>query len=138
MIDDSTTLASGTSIVSKRGDTKGVTYHYDGSTWKASQSKTKIQQKPLFDIFDKEHVSLSDNSKYISSNFTGTTLFEVATDSQGTPDTVYGKTVLYDSVGLINNLTLVLFLEDQKDQVEHQEMEQQVIHQKNYIISPTK
>ena len=104
LIDDSTTLASGTSIVSKRGDTKGVTYHYDGSTWKASQSKTKIQQKPLFDIFDKEHVSLSDNSKYISSNFTGTTLFEVATDSQGTPDTVYGTTVLYDSVGLINNL----------------------------------
>lgn len=104
LIDDSTSLTEGTSVVSKKGNSKGKSYHYDGTNWIASQSKTKIQQKPLFDVFDNQHVSLSDKSKYISSNFAGSTLFEVATDSQGTPDTVYGTTVLYESVGLINNL----------------------------------
>lgn len=104
LFDDSTALLEDTSIVSKRGNTKGKTYHYDGTNWIASQSKTKIQQKPLFDVFDNQHVSLSNKEKYISSDFVGSTLFEVYTDSQGTPDTVYGTNVLYDSVGLINNL----------------------------------
>lgn len=106
--DDSTTVSEGTSIVARRGYAqKGKTYHYQNSTWKSSQSKTKLQQKPLFDLFDVSGVSISNKEKYISSTFEGSTLFEIATDdTQGTPDTVYGTNVIYKRFGLISDITI--------------------------------
>ncbi len=108
LIDDSTTVPVGQSIVAKRGSSnKGKTYQYTkDSTWTESQQKTKVQQKPLFDLFDSNHVSISDKDTYVSSSFEGTTMFEIATSDQGTPDTIYGTNVLYKRVGLINDLQI--------------------------------
>ena len=104
--DDSTTVSEGQSIFVRKGKTqKGTTYHFKDGAWVASQAKTELQQKPLFDIFDKDGTSISDATKYLSTTFTGSTIFEVATDdSQGTPDTVYDTNVLYKRFGLLSDI----------------------------------
>ena len=94
------------SVTARRGNNKGKTYHVENDVWTQSQQKTRTNQKPKFDVFDHNHVSLGNLSTYISSNFTGSTLFEIATDTQGTPDTVYGQNVIYDRLGLINDLRI--------------------------------
>ena len=107
VLSESFTAQEMLSVTARRGNNRGVTYHVENDVWKASQLKTKINQKPLFDVFDNNHVSLSNLDTYVSSNFTGTTLFEIATDaSQGTPDTVYGTNVIYERLGLINDLRI--------------------------------
>ena len=94
------------SVVSRKGSNKGVTYHVENGLWTKSQQKTKVNQKPKFDVFDADQVSLGNLTTYPSTNFTGSTLFEVATDTQGTPDTVYGTNVIYERLGLINDIRL--------------------------------
>ena len=107
VLNESFTASEMLSVSAKRGNNKGVTYHVENGLWKASQLKTKINQKPLFDVFDNNHISLGNLDTYISSNFTGSTLFEIATDdTQGTPDTVYGTNVIYERLGLINDLRI--------------------------------
>ena len=107
ILNESFTASEMLSVTAKRGNNQGVTYHVENGVWRASQLKTKINQKPLFDIFDNNHVSLSNLNTYVSSNFNGSTLFEIATDdSQGTPDTVYGTNVIYERLGLINDLRI--------------------------------
>ena len=105
---DQTLTATAQLAISARSGTNngGKTYWYDGSAWNLAQQKTSVQQKPLFDVFDATHVSLDNATSYPSSTFTGSTLFEIATSSQGTPDTVYGTNVIYDRVGLINDLRI--------------------------------
>ena len=92
------------SVVARRGTNQGKTYHVENGIWTLSQQKTKVNQKPLIDVFDDNHISLSNLTTYPSTNFTGTTLFEVATDTQGTPDTVYGTNVIFERLGLVNDL----------------------------------
>ena len=94
------------SVVARKGANKGKTYHVENGIWTESQQKTKVNQKPKFDVFDDNHVSLGNLDTFPSTNFTGSTLFEVATDTQGTPDTVYGTNVIYERLGLINDLRL--------------------------------
>ena len=99
------TDAQSVSVVSRRGTTKGQPYHVDNGAWKKSQQKTTLNQKPLFDVYDTDENSLGNTDVYLSSTFLGSTLFEIATDdTQGTPDTVYGTNVIYERLGLINDL----------------------------------
>ena len=105
--DDSTVIADDTSIVSKRGDkNKGQAYHYSRSnaTWTKSQQKTGVNQAPLFDVYNTAGISLGDLTAYTSTNFTGTTVFQINTDEQGTPDTIYGQNVLYSRLGLLSDI----------------------------------
>ena len=99
------TDAQSVTVVSRRGDNKGQPYHIENGAWKKSQQKTKLNQKPLFNVYDTDGNSLGDADVYLSSSFIGSTLFEIATDdTQGTPDTVYGTNVIYERLGLINDL----------------------------------
>ena len=112
LLDDSTVVpessfGGGQSVVAKRGTSNiGKSYHWINNSWVVSQQKTKVNQAPLFDLFDNNNVTISNRDTYVSTNFTGTTIFEIATATQGTPDTIYGQTVLYDRVGLINDLRI--------------------------------
>jgi hypothetical protein len=54
---------------------QGKTYWYDGTTWKQAQQKTKLNQSPLFDVYDNDGYSYSDNAVYDGSTFLGTKLF---------------------------------------------------------------
>lgn len=103
--DDSTTSVEGDSIVATKGNSlKGKTYHYKDNNWVLSQEKTSIQQKPIFDIVDANGITIGDATNFNSTNFTGSTLFEIATSTQGTPDTEYDKNVIYKRFGLLTDL----------------------------------
>jgi len=54
---------------------QGKSFRYNGTVWVESQQKTKVNQPPVFDIFDATGNSIGDNTKYPSTNFTGTKLF---------------------------------------------------------------
>jgi hypothetical protein len=61
-----------------QGEQKGRSFWYDGSVWQLAQTKTAVQQAPLFNVYDAQGVSYSVKSKYPSSNFVGSKLFSYA------------------------------------------------------------
>ena len=96
--DDVVYVTSGTTL-------QGKTFHYDGTTWKESQQKTKINQSPLFDMFDINGKSISDSTTFPSTNFAGTKLFSYA-EGVGTIDTFVGVKLKYQN---INNIGDIVF-----------------------------
>ena len=52
----------------------GSSWWYNGNTWTFAQQKTKLNQPPLFDLFDEAGNSYSDTNYYLD-NFTGNQIF---------------------------------------------------------------
>ena len=75
----------------------GTSFHYNGTTWKQSQQKTKINQHPLFEIFDANSNSFSDTTYYGSTTFTGSKIFSYK-QGTGTNDTELGFPLSYKSI----------------------------------------
>jgi len=59
---------------------QGKSYRYTGIVWTETQ-QNKVNQAPLFDIFDSTGNSLGSQTAYPSTNFTGTKLFSYAEGS---------------------------------------------------------
>lgn len=95
------------------GGNRGLMYHYTTvinengireNKWVSSQRKTKVNQPPLFDVFDQDEISFSDLEKYPDSTFAGTKLFSYKQGS-GPVDKELGFSISYlniDNVGDIN------------------------------------
>lgn len=79
------------------GQYTGSSFHYVNDQWITSQSKTSINQYPLFDIVDDSYQSFSDKNL---SEFTGTKLFSYKVGT-GKADSVLGQPLSYKN---INNL----------------------------------
>ncbi len=63
----------GNCLVIKFGaDNGGKMYHFDGAAWSVSQEKTAVNQAPLFDVFDSNGYSFSNEEYYSASKFQGT------------------------------------------------------------------
>jgi len=75
-------------------------YHYQNNQWFQSQIKSTIQQKPLFDVFDIEGLSLSE---WQFSNFVGTSLFSYKVGT-GTDDSVLGFPLSYRNLGNVGDI----------------------------------
>ena len=69
-----------------------------------SQIKQYVNQSPLYDVFDSNGVSFSDQSSYPGSDFIGCSLFEFATGT-GTDDPILGIPLAYSSVDNIGDIT---------------------------------
>jgi hypothetical protein len=94
------------SVVCLSGVTQqGMSHWFDGVEWIESQEKTKINQAPLFDVYDSTGVSFADRIKYPSSSFRGSKLFSYAT-SNTSPDAVLGFPLRYLS---LNNVGDIVF-----------------------------
>ncbi len=85
---------------------QGNTYYYDSSTeeYKKAQDKTKVNQQPLFSMFDDNDVSFDDTTIYPNSNFTGAKVFSYATSDSATTDTVLGIKVKYNTINNIGDM----------------------------------
>jgi len=93
--DDSITQA-GECVIVRYGDVNaGRMYHYDGAEWHKSQTKTAINQAPLFDVFDDELNSFSYTGVYNTSNFEGTRILGYKVASSGKPDSELGFPLSY-------------------------------------------
>ena len=90
---------------------QGKTFYYNNTTkvWTASQEKTKVNQQPLFKMFDDSHISFDDATTYPNSTFAGAKVFEFATSDSATKDTVLGIKVKYNT---INNVGDIVFESD--------------------------
>ena len=89
-------------VVAIRGNTlKGSNWWYNGSKWEYGQQKTSLNQFPIFDVFDDNGVSYSDQTIY-NSTFVGTKLFAYAVGT-GTPDTVLGFPLKYKNVANVGD-----------------------------------
>ena len=58
----------------------GKECHYDGTGYVTSQQKLKINQAPLFNLYDNDSVYLADDIIYPDSSFIGNTIFEYKED----------------------------------------------------------
>ena len=97
-------------LVVNNGDTQqGNVYSYDGTTWELSQQKISVNQAPLFDMYDIDEFSLSEQQAYPSTSFVGTKLFSYA-EGTAASDPILGfplKFLNIDNLGDIvfdNNL----------------------------------
>lgn len=84
---------------------QGISYRWDGVSWLKTQQKISVNQPPLFDVYDANGISFSDQAIYPSSNFRGSPLFSYAISSNA-PDLVLGFPVTYLS---LTNLGDIVF-----------------------------
>ena len=87
---------------------QGKTFKYNGTTkiWETGQSKTKVNEQPLFAMYDENEKSFEDSSVYESSDFIGAKVFEYKISDTATADTVLGIKVKYNT---INNVGDIVF-----------------------------
>ena len=90
---------------------QGKTFHYVEAeeTWKEAQQKTKVNEQPLFAMYDNDEVAFDNATTYPNSTFEGAKVFEFATSDSATTDTVLGIKVKYDT---INNVGDIVFESD--------------------------
>ena len=99
------TVVDGNCVLSTLGaSNQGKQYWLNVTTWTAAQQKTKLNQDPLFDIFDPDHVSFSDTTKYPSSNFVGSKLFSYKRNNNANPDTVLNFGLTYKNFNTLGDI----------------------------------
>jgi hypothetical protein len=100
LIPDKSELSPGSSVLVKKGKLYGgSSWWFDGVNWNYSQQHTKINEAPLFDLFDSTGISYSDQNHYFS-NFVGNKIFGYSiTDAS----TVITDTVLNLTLNYLNN-----------------------------------
>ena len=81
-------------VVVLQGNFAGSNWWFNGLDWVQSQQKTRLQQPPMFDIFDADGNSLAS---YPNSTFTGTQIFGYMISSAGVTDPVLGIALSYRS-----------------------------------------
>ena len=82
----------------------GETFFFNGLSWDFGQQKISVNQPPLFDVFDSNNISFSDQLVYLGSSFKGTKLFSYGFGS-GQNDSVLGFPVRYSSVDNIGDIS---------------------------------
>ena len=85
---------------------QGKTFYYNKATttWETGQTKTKVNQQPLFGMWDNDHVSFDDATTYPNSSFVGAKVFEYKISDTATTDTVLGLKVKYNTINNVGDL----------------------------------
>ena len=91
-------------LVKQGTENQGLMYWYNGTTWIKTQSKTKINQPPLFDVVDSAGISFGNLSHYDGSTFTGTKLFSYKISSSGTNDVYLNFPLTYKNISNIGDI----------------------------------
>jgi len=87
-----------------KGTNAGKQYYYDGTTWKVAQLKTKINQQPLFELFDNNGISFTDSTTYPVSNFAGNKIFSYKVGT-GKNDVELGFPITYRALENVGDIT---------------------------------
>jgi hypothetical protein len=100
---EDTVSKEGECVLIRRGQTnQGLMYHFNGTAWVKSQEKTKVNQPPLFDVYDKDGVSFSDTTKYPDSTFAGSEIVGYKVNPNGVVDPELGIRLTFlniDNIG---------------------------------------
>lgn len=82
---------------------QGVSFWFNGTEWTRAQQKVKVNQAPLFDVFDSDGISFGDRVRYPSSNFEGNKLFSYGI-GQGQRDPVLDFALKYLSIRNVGDI----------------------------------
>jgi hypothetical protein len=102
-VDDTQPVENDVVLVSNGATYKGKIFYYDGTEWKAAQSKTERNQAPRFDVFDSEGYSYGDLTQYPANNFLGTKLFSYQ-DGTGSTDSELGFPIEYRNIENVGDI----------------------------------
>lgn len=90
-------VEEGHTVLVKSGSNGGKQWYYNGANWAISQTKTAVNQAPMFDVIDYTGNSFSDDASYPSTTFTGTKIFTYA-EGTGNDDSVLGFPLSYRNI----------------------------------------
>jgi hypothetical protein len=89
------------------GAQRGQTWYYETGAWQqATNDKVRLNQPPLFQLYDHEGVRLDNDVKYPLSNFNGNKIFsyKINTDAGATVDPVLKFPIVYSSLGQASDI----------------------------------
>jgi hypothetical protein len=90
-------------VISSGQTLQGKSYWFDGTAWIASQQKTKVNQPPLFDVYDSNGYSFGDTTVYPSTTFVGSKIFSYAVGT-GVTDTVIDQPLKYLTIANVGDI----------------------------------
>jgi hypothetical protein len=100
---EETPVTDNVALVTQGVINQGEVYWFNGTTWKLAQQKTKLNQPPLFDIFDNNKISYSDSTAYPGSSFKGTPVFSYKVGN-GSADPTLGIPLSYRNISNIGDI----------------------------------
>jgi hypothetical protein len=101
---DDTDSFDGQCVLVRRGTVnKGKMFHFTGTKWVSSQSKTSVNQAPLFDAFDQNSISFADADTYANTTFIGTKILSYK-EGSGKIDTELGFRLSYLNIDNIGDI----------------------------------
>jgi hypothetical protein len=107
---DSDVLVDQTVVALSGNTQQGKSYWFDGINWILAQQKTRVNQPPLFDVFDSNGISFSNLAVYPSSTFNGSRLFGYATGATSTVDIYLGFPLRYLNINNVGDIVFENFL----------------------------
>lgn len=97
-------VLDGEQVVTFRGyNYQGQSFYYTNGVWSEAQQKTRVNQPPLFDIFDANGISFGNPTFYEGTNFKGNKLFAYGLGT-GTDDPILGFPIRYSAVQNVGDI----------------------------------
>ena len=103
-ITNSTSLQDETVLVTQGLKNQGKIYWFDGTTWQLTQSKSEVNQAPLFELFDTIGNTYVNSTNYSNSSFVGNKVFSYKTGT-GANDPELGFPLSYLNVENIGDIS---------------------------------
>jgi hypothetical protein len=91
-------------VITSGVTSQGKTYYFNGTDWVDGQDKTNVNQPPLFDVFDVNGNSFTNQNFYVGSSFAGSKLFGYGIGT-GLNDSVLGFPLKYRTVNNVGDIT---------------------------------
>ncbi len=101
--DDSEPLLDECVVIARGRDDQGAVFHFDGVNWLRGQEKLDVNQPPLFDAYDINDISFSDEDTYNASTFTGTPIVSYSIGNS-TPDSELGFSLDYQNIDNVGDI----------------------------------
>jgi hypothetical protein len=101
--EDSIPYDDETVLVRMGNSYKGASLFYKNGSWRMSQVKSTVNQHPVFDLFDSNGTSFSDNIFYPATSFQGNRVFGYKIGT-GAPDLELGFPLTYQNISNIGDI----------------------------------
>ena len=101
--DDAEPLENEVLLCNQGESFRGKMLWFNGDSWNVTQSKTGVNQSPLFDMFDEHGHGYGDSEYFESSDFTGTKIFSYKLGT-GSNDSELGFPLTYRSIENIGDI----------------------------------
>jgi hypothetical protein len=101
---DTDPVENQTVLVKLGNDNTGNMFWYNGIEWNPAQDKNKLNQPPLFDLFDADGQSLADNTIYTNTEFKGNKIFSYKV-GEGLNDPELGFPLVYKNIQNTGDIT---------------------------------